>query len=68
MTTVLGQYGFMIATGLRIFRISKVYEKYNCYVESQKHELSKFDLDASHNNIFERNNLTNESHATGHLS
>ena len=51
----------MIFTGLRIYRISNVYEKYRRYVESQKHELSRFDLDNSHNDIFDRKNSANES-------
>ena len=34
VATIVGQYGFMIATGLRIFRISNVYRKYRRYVES----------------------------------
>ena len=51
----------MIFTGLRIYRISIVYEKYRRYVESQKHELSRFDLDNSNNDILDRKNSANES-------
>ena len=31
--TVLGQFGFMLATGMRIYRISKVYNEYLAYLE-----------------------------------
>ena len=33
--------GFMMSTGLRIYRISKVYNTYLGYLENQKVELSK---------------------------
>ena len=32
--TVVGQFGFELATGMRIFRISKVYNKYLSFLES----------------------------------
>ena len=37
----LGQFGFMLATGLRIFRISKVYNTYLSYLNVQRTELSR---------------------------
>ena len=37
----LGQFGFMLATGIRIYRISKVYNTYLSYLEVQKKELTK---------------------------
>lgn len=41
VATVIGQMGFMMSTGLRIYRISKVYNTYLGYLENQKVELSK---------------------------
>ena len=41
VSTLLGQFGFSIATGLRIFRISKVYNTYMNYLQIQKDELSR---------------------------
>jgi len=41
MTTVLGQLGFMLATGLRIWRVSQIYNAYINYLKIQKTELSK---------------------------
>ena len=41
IATVIGQMGFMMSTGLRIYRISKVYNTYLGYLENQKVELSK---------------------------
>lgn len=39
--TIFGQFGFMLATGMRIFRINKVYHHYLSYLEIQKVELSR---------------------------
>ena len=36
IATVIGQFGFMLATAIRIYRISKVYNKYLSYLEIQK--------------------------------
>ena len=36
MTTVLGNFGFMLATALRIHRISKVYNSYLSYLDLQR--------------------------------
>ena len=41
MATVVGQFGFMLSTAMRIFRISKVYNKYLSYLEIQKQALSQ---------------------------
>ena len=34
VATVFGQFGFMLATGLRIYRIVKVYDKYLMYLDT----------------------------------
>ena len=36
-----GQFGFMLATGLRLYRISKVYNTYLRYLKVQKEKLSR---------------------------
>lgn len=46
VATVIGQFGFMMATGTRIFRISKVYNKYLSYIDNQKMELMRGSTDA----------------------
>ena len=37
--TVIGQFGFVLCTGLRIYRISRVYNHYLQALEVQRHEL-----------------------------
>ena len=47
LATVVGQFGFMLATSMRIYRISKVYNQYLKYLEAQKIELTKPALSSS---------------------
>ena len=37
----IGQFGFMLATGLRLYRIGKVYATYLSYLKVQKAKLSR---------------------------
>ena len=39
--SLIGQFGFMLATGLRLYRISKVYNTYFNYLKVQKERLSR---------------------------
>ena len=43
VATTLGQFAFLVATGSRIYRISKVYNNYLKYLDTQKVELQKTD-------------------------
>ena len=39
--TVLGQFGFQLATGIRIYRVAKVYNSYRGYLDGWKRNIVK---------------------------